>query len=75
MNTSEGVSVIGGEGYPLPNGILSGTPGILYGSGTDLSTAFYPTATVTAWEDFIATAIPGASEAVSTAGEADQRQA
>lgn len=56
------MSVVGGEGSSLLNGILPGTSGIIYGSGSDLSTAFFPSATVAAWDAFIATAAPGASQ-------------
>lgn len=61
-NSSGNVEVVGGEASSLKNGILPGTPGILYGSGSDLSTAFYPSATVAAWESSIATAAPEATQ-------------
>jgi carboxypeptidase D len=61
-NSSGNVQVVGGEASSLQNGILPGTSGITYGSGSDLSTAFYPSATVAAWQSFIATAAPAATQ-------------
>ena len=61
-NSSGSAQVVGGEASSLQNGILPGTSGIIYGSGSDLSTAFYPSATVAAWDAFIATAAPGATQ-------------
>jgi carboxypeptidase D len=61
-DSSGSVQVVGGEASSLQNGILPGTSGIIYGSGSELSTAFYPSATVAAWDAFIATAAPGSAQ-------------
>jgi len=58
-NTSSGsVDVVGGEECSLSGDILTGQLGIYYGSATTASTYFFPTATVKAWDKFIATAPP-----------------
>ena len=48
-------TVIGGED-PSYQGFIPGQAGIYYGSGTTQFTYTYPTATIAAWERFIATA-------------------
>ncbi|KIJ20687.1 hypothetical protein PAXINDRAFT_6480 [Paxillus involutus ATCC 200175] len=56
-NTSSGaVTVVGGEVSSLGNEIMTGQAGIYYGSGTTASTYFFPTATVEAWDAYVATA-------------------
>jgi len=52
------VSVVGGEVSPLRGEILPGEPAIYYGQGKTESSYFFPTATVNAWDKFIATAAP-----------------
>lgn len=56
-NTSSGsVTVIGGEVSSLANEIMTGQAAIYYGSATTESTYYFPTATVEAWNTYIATA-------------------
>ncbi|KAF8552248.1 hypothetical protein OG21DRAFT_1486379, partial [Imleria badia] len=56
-NTRSGsVAVIGGGVPSLGNEIVSGQAGIYYGSATTESTYFFPTATMEAWNEFVATA-------------------
>jgi carboxypeptidase D len=56
-NTSSGsVAVIGGEETSLGGEFIPGQAGIYYGSSTTASTYFFPTATVEAWNEFVATA-------------------
>ncbi|KAH0836523.1 Alpha/Beta hydrolase protein [Lanmaoa asiatica] len=50
------VTVIGGEVSSLGNEVMTGQAGIYYGSATTESTYFFPTATVEAWDTFVATA-------------------
>jgi carboxypeptidase D len=66
--TKEGgtVSVVGGESSALAVNVMSGQPEIFYGSGTTQSTYMAPTATVAAWNSFIATAAPSGDIAVAT---------
>jgi hypothetical protein len=54
-NTSGTVSVVGGESLTLAAGVLPGGE-IFYGSGTTQSSYTAPSATVAAWNSFIATA-------------------
>ncbi|KAF8576822.1 alpha/beta-hydrolase [Ramaria rubella] len=50
-------TVIGGESHPLVNDILPGeTNPIFTGSGTTLGSTIWPSATIAAWDSFIATA-------------------
>ena len=39
-------------------GVIPGQVGIYYGSATTESTYYFPTATVEAWDEFIATVTP-----------------
>ena len=56
VTTSHGhTTVIGGED-PKFEGIISGQAGIYGGHGTTEFTYTYPSATIAAWESFIATA-------------------
>ncbi|KAG0699895.1 alpha beta-hydrolase [Suillus ampliporus] len=56
-NTSSGtVTVMGGEVSSLANEIMTGQAAIYYGSATTESTYYFPTATVEAWNAYIATA-------------------
>lgn len=61
-NSSGTVVVVGGENAALAQPVLSGQAGIFAGSGTTQSTYFYPSATVAAWDSFIATAAPTISD-------------
>ncbi|KAL4065995.1 Alpha/Beta hydrolase protein [Scleroderma citrinum] len=57
INTdSGGVTVVGGEVSSLGGEVLTGQAGIYYGSATTASTYFFPTATVEAWDAYVATA-------------------
>lgn len=55
------MSVVGGENATLAQTVLTGQAAIYAGSGTTQSTYIYPSATVAAWDSFIATAAPTAS--------------
>ncbi|KIJ59226.1 hypothetical protein HYDPIDRAFT_118758 [Hydnomerulius pinastri MD-312] len=56
-STSSGsVTVVGGEVSSLGNEIMTGQAAIYYGAGTTASTYFFPTATVEAWDAYVATA-------------------
>ncbi|KAG9312814.1 Alpha/Beta hydrolase protein [Chiua virens] len=50
------VTVVGGEVCALGNEIIPGQAGIYYGSARTESTYFFPTATVDAWDKYVATA-------------------
>ncbi|KIM53428.1 hypothetical protein SCLCIDRAFT_1222826 [Scleroderma citrinum Foug A] len=53
-----GVTVIGGEDSSLGGEVMTGQAGIYYGSATTASTYFFPSATVAAWDAYVATASP-----------------
>ncbi|KAG1721432.1 Alpha/Beta hydrolase protein [Suillus paluster] len=55
-NSSGAVTVMGGEVSSLANEIMTGQAAIYYGSATTESTYYFPTATVEAWNAYIATA-------------------
>lgn len=56
-NTSSGsISVIGGEVSSLGSEILTGQAAIYYGQATTESSYLFPSATVEAWNSYIATA-------------------
>ena len=57
-NSSGNVSVVGGENSTLAADVLPGQSDIFYGSGATQSSYAAPTATVAAWNSFIATAAP-----------------
>jgi len=57
-NSSGIVSVVGGESSSLAGNFLPGGAEIYYGSATTQYTYIFPTATVAAWDSFIATAAP-----------------
>jgi carboxypeptidase D len=57
-NSSGTISVVGGERSALAGNFLPGGAEIYYGSAATQSTYVYPTATVAAWDSFIATAAP-----------------
>ena len=74
-NSSGTVSVVGGEVASLANTVMSGQAGIYAGSGTTQSTYTYPSATIAAWDSFIATAAPTASGyTVTISGSASPTQ-
>ncbi|KAI0773297.1 alpha/beta-hydrolase [Trametes elegans] len=54
-NPTEPVSVVGGEYSSLAADAIAGQLGIYVGSGTTQSTYTYPSATISAWNSFIAT--------------------
>lgn len=56
VTTSNGTIVIGGENATLAASALPGQSAIFIGSGVTQSSTVYPTATIDAWESFIATA-------------------
>jgi len=62
---SGGVTVIGGEDPSLGGEVLTGQAGIYYGSATTASTYFFPSATVAAWDAYVATASPQPSSGSS----------
>ncbi|KAF8556411.1 alpha/beta-hydrolase [Imleria badia] len=55
-STSSGTVLIGGEEPSLGNEIMRGQAGIYYGNATTASTYFFPSATVEAWDAYMATA-------------------
>ncbi|KAI0773289.1 alpha/beta-hydrolase [Trametes elegans] len=55
-NSSGSVSVVGGEASALAADVLPGQLGIYVGSATTASTFTYPSATIAAWDSYIATA-------------------
>ncbi|THH00620.1 hypothetical protein EW026_g1956 [Hermanssonia centrifuga] len=55
VNTTETVSVVGGESSSLAVDVFPGQSGIYMGSGTTQSTYTFPAATVAAWQSFMAT--------------------
>jgi len=66
-NTSSGgVSVIGGEVSTLGNEIMTGEAAIYYGQATTESSYFFPSATVEAWNAYVATATPVATSGASS---------
>lgn len=80
-NSSGKISVVGGENATLAQPILSGQAGIYVGSGTTQSTYTYPSATIAAWDSFIATSAPtapgagsGTSNGTSSSTVANQGQ-
>lgn len=65
-NTSSGgVTVVGGEVSTLGNEIMTGEAAIYYGQATTASSYFFPSATVEAWNAFIASATPTSGAIVS----------
>lgn len=58
INAGGAVSIVGGESSALVGDYLRAGPEIYYGAGTTESTYIAPTATVVAWDNFIATAAP-----------------
>ncbi|KAI0634125.1 alpha/beta-hydrolase [Trametes polyzona] len=52
----EGTSIVGGEEAALAGDYLPGGNKIFYGSGTTASTSTVPSATIAAWDAFLATA-------------------
>ncbi|EIW53480.1 alpha/beta-hydrolase [Trametes versicolor FP-101664 SS1] len=54
--TVEGSAVVGGEDATLAGEYLPGGAEIFYGSGTTAGTSAVPSATIAAWESFLATA-------------------
>ncbi|PSR71878.1 hypothetical protein PHLCEN_2v12222 [Hermanssonia centrifuga] len=65
-------TVIGGEDPQLANTVLTGQSGIYYGSGTTQYTYTYPTATIAAWETFIAFATDTENGKVAASATAAQ---
>lgn len=64
-NASGDVTVIGGEDSALAGPVLPGQLGIYVGSGMTQSTYTYPSATISAWSSFFATATVHATPAGS----------
>lgn len=61
--------MVGGEVSSLAADVMPGQAGIYYGSGTTESTFFFPSATVAAWDNFIATVTAtGAGSASQSTG-------
>ncbi|OBZ74243.1 Serine carboxypeptidase-like 21 [Grifola frondosa] len=67
-NSSGTISVEGGENSTLAEDVLPGQLGIYIGSGTTQSTYTFPSATIAAWQSFIAT--PTAPPNATSAGQA-----
>ncbi|OJT10630.1 Carboxypeptidase sxa2 [Trametes pubescens] len=59
--TVEGSHVVGGEDAALSGDYLPGGTEIFYGSSTTASTSTVPSATIAAWNSFVATALPSGS--------------
>ncbi|KAJ7576927.1 alpha/beta-hydrolase, partial [Mycena floridula] len=59
-------TIVGGEDPKLAGDFLPGTDVIFYGSGSTVSSTVYPSATIAAWNSFIATAILTANSSTST---------
>ena len=65
-NSSSGtVTVVGGEVSSLGNEIMTGQAGIYYGQATTESTYFFPSATVEAWDNYMASTTAATSRASS----------
>jgi len=64
-SSSGGVSVVGGEVSSLGGEIMTGEAAIYYGHGTTASSYFFPSATVSAWNAYIATATATATSGAS----------
>ncbi|KIM53415.1 hypothetical protein SCLCIDRAFT_31895 [Scleroderma citrinum Foug A] len=62
---SGGVTVIGGEDPSLGGEVMTGQAGIYYGSATTVSTYFFPSATVAAWDAYVASATSQSSSGSS----------
>ena len=62
---SGGVTVIGGEDPSLGGEVMTGQAGIYYGSATTASTYFFPSATVAAWDAYVASATSQSSSGSS----------
>ena len=58
-NISGTVSVVGGEDRTLAGPYIPGQSEIFLGVGATQSSYVFPSATIAAWESFIATAVPG----------------
>ncbi len=71
-NVKGHTTVIGGEDPQLANTVLTGQSGIYYGSGTTQYTYTYPTATIAAWETFIAFATDTENGKVAASATAAQ---
>ncbi|KAI9568045.1 alpha beta-hydrolase [Boletus coccyginus] len=72
-NTSSGmVSVVGGE-VSSAGEIMTGQAGIYYGQATTASTYFFPSATVEAWNAYLATATNRASSVMSMGSTSSER--
>ena len=56
VESGDSVTVIGGEDAALAASVLPGQSDIYVGSGMTQSSYMYPSATIDAWESFIATA-------------------
>jgi carboxypeptidase D len=65
-NSSGAISVIGGENSTLAGTVLPGQLGIYVGTGTTQSTFTYPSATIAAWNSFIATVTSQSAAATSS---------
>ncbi|OSD00457.1 alpha/beta-hydrolase [Trametes coccinea BRFM310] len=67
--TVDGTSVVGGENATLAGDYLPGGNEIFYGSAATQGTSTVPSATIAAWDSFLATAtVTGAANATTSAG-------
>ncbi|PSR71345.1 hypothetical protein PHLCEN_2v12774 [Hermanssonia centrifuga] len=69
-NSSGTVSIVGGESPSLAADVFPGQSGIYMGQGATQSTYTFPSATIAAWESFIATAISTSATGTNPAGGA-----
>ncbi|KAI0327526.1 alpha/beta-hydrolase [Cubamyces sp. BRFM 1775] len=70
--TLEGTNVVGGENATLAGDFLPGGNEIFYGSAATEGTSTIPSATIAAWDSFLATATATPSGGVSTASSASK---
>ena len=62
------MSVVGGEDPALAGDAVRGQDGIFLGSVSTTSTFAYPSATIVAWDSFIATATAASASASTSSG-------
>lgn len=67
-NTSGTVAVVGGENATLAGAYLRGQDAVFVGSGTTQGSTVYPSATIAAWDGFIASVDAGANVTAGFSG-------
>lgn len=75
QSTNGTVAVVGGENSTLAGDFLAGGSEIFYGSGATQSTTVFPSATVSAWDAFVASVTSAAGSAASATGTAGTKSA